>query len=46
MHCHQQDSRPDEFDLILAKQRNGPAREVIKLQIIGEQYVIGERWEQ
>lgn len=45
-HCYQQENRPDEYELLLAKQRNGPARELIRLQTIGEQYFIGERWEQ
>lgn len=45
-HRRQQEDRPDDYELILAKQRNGQARQVIKLQIDGPSYLVGELWEQ
>ncbi len=45
-HAQRAKDRPVEYELILAKQRNGPAREVIKLQIDAPHYRIGELWEQ
>ena len=44
--CRQQNDRQPEYELIVAKQRNGRAREIINLHITGEQYFIGEIWEQ
>lgn len=45
-HAHRVQDRPPEYELILAKQRNGPAREVVRLQIDAAHYRIGEQWEQ
>jgi len=45
-HCYQQKDRPDRYELIVAKQRNGPARKVIRLNVDGSRYLISEQWEQ
>jgi len=45
-HWRQQEDRPDDYEIILAKQRNGQARQIIKLQIDGASYFVGELWEQ
>lgn len=45
-HCQRQKDRPDQYEMILAKQRNGRARQRIRLQVNGAHYLIGELWEQ
>lgn len=42
LHNKREDNLPDEKQLILAKQRAGPARKVVRLQINGPSYHIGE----
>lgn len=45
-HRHQPKDKPEQYELILAKQRNGPARKIIRLKIDGASYLIGEVWNQ
>jgi replicative DNA helicase len=45
-HWQRQKDRPEQYEMILAKQRNGPARQCIKLLVNGAHYLIGEVWEQ
>jgi len=45
LHCEQgKGVASDNYELILAKQRNGPARRVIPLRVTGELNKIEEAW--
>lgn len=42
-HCWTSENKPDEYELILAKQRGGVARKIVDLVVHGEHFFVGEQ---